>query len=1028
MSCGLSLKQITPTVFLKGKEQALQQLVEITVENIGTGCKAVVQTRMMNAVREHPLGTVPAGESVHDIFIDEPQTAIDVDYVLKSGETVEDRRSLPLAPPKHWRIHVVHLSHHDVGYTDLASNVLKMHDGYLHDAVDMAESTNSFPRDAQFRIVIEQVWSVSHFLENSSSLQIEKLIELVRAGRFEITALFGNMITEICGHEELIRSLYHAFGLKRKYGFPIVSAQHNDITGISWGLSHVLTEAGIKIFCPGLPLYYNWNKELDLQSFWDEKKLFPHGGPGAFWWEAPSGKRILFWSNNSGCNGDMRTDMPDLPAKLQELTDRQFPYSVIRWPVNGGARDNSPYTDGYAKTIKKWNEQWRFPHLISSTNARFYDEFKDQIREDLPVFRGELPGQDYPTGSTSTAYSTAVNRNTHAALLTAEKLAAAAFTMTDYSYQQKRLFQCYDEILWHDEHTWGHVMPCGPSSKASEYEKAVHAHRGAALVHDVSSKALARIADSVKLEDEGFHLVVFNSTSREKTGVVRTPLREIDNCGSTMTWISPEEDPKGSGYLKGVLLHDRWHANPPAEIIEGKFTLVDLAAGEEEEYQIAGIESPDETVPHAAERLGVGTGTKRLGLFKDPVGLKRDLVFVARNVPPLGYKTYRLKPAVQPPQYTTTLKRGGAVLENEYYKIKIEEQSGSVTGIFDKEAEVELIDPECPFSLAEFVVRNPVDGAKYTRENKKAVQRSAGPLSASVEITSSSFGHPGIRQSISLYKGIKQIYIDTRILKDSTPLLDAHIAFPFLTSKPKFRYEGVLSAMHPVEDYLPGAYSDTLAIGNWVKISDNGFNILWASLDAPVAGFSDLWRGYVSPAHRCLVTDDIMHSPLTGKNLVHGWIFSNVFYNNFGTNFSITQPGDTLFRYVITTRKGAVSDGEAARFGWQAATPFEHIFTKNPRRGSLEVSESFLSIDSADIILITAKLAEDGNGYILRLWNTASEPVESGIVLNTVRVSEVRLTNLVEEDTGESLPFTGNSFSLAIDRRTVSTVRVIPAR
>jgi hypothetical protein len=80
-------------------------------------------------------------------------------------------------------------------------------------------------------------------------------------------------------------------------------AERNDITGISWGLSQALTEAGIKIFCPGIPLYYNWGG-MELQSFWDEETIFGYKGPGAFWREAPTGKRLLFWCNNSGCEGE----------------------------------------------------------------------------------------------------------------------------------------------------------------------------------------------------------------------------------------------------------------------------------------------------------------------------------------------------------------------------------------------------------------------------------------------------------------------------------------------------------------------------------------------------------------------------------------------------------------------------------------------------------------------------------------------------------------------------------------------------
>jgi alpha-mannosidase len=86
----------------------------------------------------------------------------------------------------------------------------------------MAEATKDFPDEAKFRIVVEQIWSVDHFLRNTTEAKGARMIDLMREGRVEITVLFGNMITEICGHEVLARSLYHAFRLKRKFGIPIV--------------------------------------------------------------------------------------------------------------------------------------------------------------------------------------------------------------------------------------------------------------------------------------------------------------------------------------------------------------------------------------------------------------------------------------------------------------------------------------------------------------------------------------------------------------------------------------------------------------------------------------------------------------------------------------------------------------------------------------------------------------------------------------------------------------------------------------
>lgn len=1024
MGTEFKFKQIIPTVFLKKMDEKLVQLIKVNIYSESETRNATIIVNTPYTAKEIPLCNIPVGESIHEIFIDEITQNSEIEFKLIMDETVIESKIIQCKPAKHWVVHVVQLSHHDPGYTDLPSRVELGHDKWLDEALAYSEETEDFPEDAKFRIVIEQNLSINHFLSNTSTEKAAKILDLVHKGRFEITALFGNMTTEICGHEVLTRTLYHAFRLKRLYGIPIVSAEHNDITGISWGLSTVLTEAGIKIFCPGLPLYYSW-AEGNYQSFWDEKTLFPHGGPGVFWWEAPSGKRILLWCNNSGCGGDFHTSMPGLEEKLQMLTENDYPYSVMRHPIAGAARDNAPYSVAYSHNIKEWNDKWAYPHLVCSTNAKFYDDLVEQIPSDLPVFRGELAGQDYPVCATSTAKATAINRNNHSNLLTAEKLATAAELMSDYDYPKELLFKSYEDVLFHDEHVWGYHFPCGPAAEASEYEKAIHALHAAAYTHEIINKAMARIADNIKLEKEGFHLVVFNSTLKCKTGVVRAPMRELDNTGSEIAWVKPEKDPVGEGFYRGALLIDRWHEVPPLELVKGNFDLVDTSTGDSVQFQIIEIASSNETVPFAAQRHGLGSGSRRYGYYDYPLGIKRDLCFIAENIPSYGYKTYSLVPKEVSPIVENTIATSNTTIENEYYRVTADQVAGGIISIYDKEANRELIDPDCKHKFNSMIVRTPTSSLEYTPEGVQVKLKLSGPVCTSIEITSSVYGHPSVKQTISLYKGMKQVHFDNRILKDSTPLLDGHLAFPFKASTPEFRYEGTLSVMNPIEDYLPGSYSDTIAVQNWVKVKDDNFNVLWASLDAPIIGFSGLWPGYVSPAHRCLLSDWSKHSPHKKEDLTKGWIYSNIFYNNCETNFSVSQSGDVLFRYVISTFEGSISDSQAAHFGWQSVTPFEQIFTKKPRQGLLPPVGSFAQIDNSQVVLLNFKKAENDNGYILRIWNMSEIKEKVKVSFYYLLVKAASLTNIAEEDLNIQMDHNEQSVSLTVDRKALVTIRIV---
>ncbi len=1022
----LTLHEVIPTVFLKRTSTGgLQQLVRLAITNEREATEATVRVSGPDFTCRADLAEVPPGESVHELFIDEVGEPVNIEFTLQVGETEVSRKTVFWQPPKRWTVHVVQRSHHDVGYTDLGSTVLRQHSEFLADAIAMAEATDNYPDDAKFRITVEQVWSLWHFLHNAPPTQVKKMLELIRAGRIEVTALFGNMTTELCGSEVLVRTLYHAAKLKRDYGISVISAEHNDIPGLSWGLCELLIDAGIKLFCPGLPYYWSWG-DMELQSFWDEEAIFTAGVPGAVWWEAPSGRRLLLWHSAVGANGDMRGRLPTLAERLGELEKQGYPYTVIRWPVIGGQRDNSPYIIDYAQTIRQWNEQWAYPRLICSTNAKFYADFAAQMPAELPVVRGELPGQDYPVGATTRAAATAVNRNNHASLPSAEKLATAASYWTDYPYQADTLFTAYEEVLWHDEHTFGHHLPCGPAHQASELEKAVHSYRAAALGHDVRNKAMAKIADSVRLSEPGIHLVVFNPEQQARTGLVRAPLREIDNCGTTMIPVPPEEDPEEAGYLRGVPLLTRWHVVPPSEVVEGRFKLVDLATGKNVAFQIVELADPDEPVPYAPQRVGIGSGGKRLGGMDVPAGLKRDLCFVAEAIPACGYRTYQLVPMEAKPEVRGTARSESTQVENEFYRVTVDAESGAVVSLYDKAAERELVDTACPHSFNGLVVRSPLCDEDRLLEDVRVDCEQTGPICASLRITGRAYGHCAVVQAITLYDGLREVHFATRILKGVTPLLDAHIAFPFWANDPQLCYAGNLAILTPIADYMPGAYWNRITVQNWVKVADGDFSIVWSSLDAPVASLAGLWPDYVSPAHRCHIDERLQRPPVDPTQLNNGWIYSDITHNNFGTNFSCVQDGDLLFRYVLTTRQEALSEGQAALWARQAVDPVTAIFTEKLRDGTLPPSASFVAVDSEEVVLLACKQAEDGRGLILRLWNTTGKDTEAEVVLPWLKLEHVELTNAIEEDQHVMLEADTHSFTVQIGASGLATVRVVP--
>ena len=1003
---------------LAGFPASLEQLLRLELHNPGPAAEFSLRAVLAGQERELPLGWLPQGSSQREIYLPAVQHETAAALSLAQGGQSGPAYPFTHRPARHWSVHVVQNSHHDLGYTGLPSHILDLHTRWLDEALEHARASDAYPEEARFRIVIEQAWSLEGYLERATTARAAQMLARLREGRFELNALYANLTTELCSPEELVRALYPAARIQCQHGLPpLLSAEHNDITGFSWGLASALIGAGVRLFVPGLPLYYSWG-QAGLESFWDAQAILPHGGPGAFWWQSPSAnrlnplERILVWCGGAGCGGDSRASLPGLAETLARLEQQGFPFQTLRWPVTGASSDNSPYRPDFADTIRDWNARWAWPKLTCSTNARFYAEFSREDLSRLPVLRGELPGQDYPAGAASTAAATGLNRRTHAALARAETAASLAGTVPGAEYPAARLDEAWRELLLHDEHTWGFHFPTGPAGEAHQAEKALHAYRAAALAQDASAKALAALGAGPSQPEEPC-ILVFNALGEARSAGVRMPLRPFDNIERV---LSPQPGPDAaSSTLQVTSLPGRNQLILPPAFLEGRFDLLDLQTGQRVPYQLEPLPDPETPLEYAAGRLGLGSGSKRLGLFEVARGLKVDLLFQAQDVPACGWKTYQLRPRPARPRFPALLTSRPDSIENEFYRLGWGRHG--LESLVDKESGRELVDPAAPHAFGSLVLRGP-RGEEQPWRVQRAWRGPRGPICASLELAGSAPGHPRARLSLRLQAGLKQVEVALNVLKDATPLLDLHLAFPFALPGARLRYEGVLAALSPVSDFLPGAQSDRLAVQNWVCASDGSLSLLWSALDAPVASLGGLWEGYVSPAHRCLLPASVHnHRRLQECDFQGAWIYSLLFSNNFGTNFAPSQPGYALFRYRFTTRSGPVRDAAAAAWGQAATSDLEPALL--PARPATP-AYSLARVEGAR--LLTVKRAEDGRGRVLRLWNPSEAASACRVTFPGLDQPRLELLDLTETRLLRALP--GETAQIDLPPGGLATLRV----
>src|SRR6266513_1544239 len=146
----------------------------------------------------------------------------------------------------------------------------------------------------------------------------------------------------------------------------------------------------------------------------------------------------------------------------------------------------------------------------------------------------------------------------------------------------------------------------------------------------------------------------------------------------------------------------------------------------------------------------------------------------------------------------------------------------------------------------------------------------------------------------------------------------------------------------------------------WPPARDNLLTVAIVPLDAPLASFGDINRGaWPSEFHPKSST-----------------IFSYVMNNYWDTNYRAAQGGDFVFRYVVNS-SGGFAPQVFTRLAWSSLRPVELDYVVgqdkagNPERPLPPEGSSFLEIDQPNVALVNWKLADDGQGTILRLQEFA---------------------------------------------------------
>jgi hypothetical protein len=409
----------------------------------------------------------------------------------------------------------------------------------------------------------------------------------------------------------------------------------------------------------------------------------------------------------------------------------------------------------------------------------------------------------------------------------------------------------------------------------------------------------------------------------------------------------------------------------------------------------------------------------------------RHIRFLARSVPSVGYKCYALIPdQAEAAGPADPVQGDSTTLENAYYRVALDPESGAVRSILDKELNRELVDSSSPYRFNQYVYVTGADKPRNTAlEYKPTLPKPVlEPHGAGggrlISVTKTAFGTvakmessavntPRLETEVVLFDGEKKIEFINRVNKTKVYTKEAvYFAFPFAMDRPDFRYEIQNGYVHPSRDIMKGGNLEWFSVQHWVAADQDNVSAALVPVDAHLVTLGDIVRGAWPKEF--------------GSR--KGTIFSYLMSNYWETNWPAGQGGDYTFRYAVTSGR-ELRAGTLSRLGWEEMSPLEVNEIKsqdkalNPPRPLDSAESSFLQVDQPNVVLVTWKRAEDDRGTILRFVEVDGQRGTVGVKVPILNLQSAWVCNAMEKNQ-QPLPVSGHRLEFSIKPFEIVTLRV----
>jgi hypothetical protein len=901
------------------------------------------------------------------------------------------------------QVYVITGAHQDIGKIES----LMQFSNQLKDHIELIET------HPDVRFCMGNTYNLKHFLQVYPEYK-DRLKSLMQQGKISSPAEWVDFEPQWYSGEYLVRSVAQAkYWLKSTLGYDTHWAHLNDVPSITPQFAQILEKSKVDLLVIS---GWCWKYPPDLGRMFNYKAL--------------DGSKILTYS--SAYNGllylgsELRLDYLIDEIQLHRAFGPEklkLGQAISDWGTE------AHISLGLLENCRKWNKKYAEKYNFS-LHFKTIEDFATEINKRITKQKIKLPEttgtvEPWPwAGQSGSAWTASYQRTVAERMLpTVEKLSSICEILGVSAYPTAEINRAWDHILWTSDHNWGWDKGKKKSNKA-----------GYDIARQLLERKAKEFASAVKWEPKGIPIVVFNPLNWARSEVLEISVKLDEKTN----WAIVEHSGKPV-FFQELSSQNNGDGTKTVRLL---FSATDVPSiGYKTFYVVA----KDKIPPTTSTDLAAGDGyienkhyrisaDKTRGLVSIYDKLEKRELINSKSAYPFGFSVFT---------YSS--------MKNKAVHIKhIESQKGSLKA--ELRFRGKLLN--YPVTIRILLWRNSPRIDIKTSIDYKGF-RSTEEVKANVYLQGR-VAKADFRDNDLVRRLLKQ-----KIIEDDNE--DADYAYFNATIKHKEQLINRLAeiGVSKIEPIL-AIWQETQA----VKQQHHAFILPFKlpdysmQLGIPYGSIPNLQPVIVSstklsrrsPSKPFIVggiqgkKKGIFELSSWHKDIQKWFAMGNARYSidvalidistrTYMLNDDRKLPAIHLLRWngprkyswhlALRGHRGDWRDADTTRFGWECSNPL--LAAIPSRKGSLPPEASFITIEApaGNIVLSTFKQAFDGNGYVLRFYETEDQDTQVKLSVSPllkIPRDEVSRTDLLENPI-EALPTSAQSYSIPTLSYGIETLR-----